>query len=367
MWSPKVRHHLRDFERGSYIHEDGVHSIKLNCNGLESTLPHAPEVEAFIRGYDWITNMWETGDTSYKALSEEICRYWKEYADIKEEQVKIGCGSMQVLERINKIFLDESATVLGYTPQFVEYITEVRVSGARFEAVPMKREENFLFHVDSLLGALKKEQTLLYIDNPNNPTGQLIPLDQIEALVARARDLGVVVVVDEAYGDYAPKDASAMQLISKYKNLIVTRTLTKGFHFAGTRVGYGVFSEDLWKYYDKVNLPFPVSSVSTLLAREALRGGAVLEQVRKSVGEEKVKLIAGLKERGYSVANTYNHCPILLVSLNSPCIHLASSLAMKGIGVRSGEDYPNLGKNYVRIATPSKASDFFECLDRGNH
>lgn len=363
MWNPKVRAHLQDFDRESYIHESHC-PIVLNCNGLESTLPHAPEVEAFIKNYDWVSNMWKTGDTSYKALTEEICNYWKDFADISEEQIKIGYGSMQVLERINKVFLDEHATVLGYVPQFVEYITEVRVSGARFEGIAMSPEDNFTFHADSLLDALNERHTLLYIDNPNNPTGQLIPLDEIEALVSRAHELGVVVIVDEAYGDYAPKEASAVQLLPRYENIIVTRTLTKGFHFAATRIGYGIFSGRLGEFYDKGNLPFAVPSVSALLAREALRGGSVLDTVRQMIKKEKESLIPELEKRGFSVASTYTCCPISLVSVDDRDVDLAHLLAEKGIEVRSGKDYPHLGKNYVRIATPKKASDFFACLDR---
>ena len=363
MWNPKVKPHLKDFERGSYIHE-AHYPVVLNCNGLESTLPHVPGVEEFIRNFDWVSNMWKTGDTSYKTLLEEICHYWKDFADIREDQVKVGYGSMQVLERINKVFLDDRSSVLGYIPQFVEYITEVRVTGARFEGIAMNPEDNFSFHVDPLLGALNEGHTLLYVDNPSNPTGQLIPLDQIEALVARAHKLGVIVIVDEAYCDYAPKEASAMQLVPRYENVIVTRTLTKGFHFAGTRVGYGVFSGNLGKFYDKGDLPFPMPSVSALLAREALRGGTLLETVRKLIGEQKEVLVSGLKERGYRVATTYNSCPISLVSVSDRDVHLGEVFASKGIDVRSGEDYPNLGKNYVRIATPEKASDLFACLDR---
>lgn len=94
---------------------------------------------------------------------------------------------MKVLQYINKLFLERGVKVLGYAPQFYGYPADVIMSGAEYKAVPLKPEDNFKFDVDDLLIEIKPRYCIIYIDNPNNPTGQLISLSDIEEIIKEAK------------------------------------------------------------------------------------------------------------------------------------------------------------------------------------
>jgi len=173
---------------------------------------------------------------------------------LRKTIVFIGAGSMGCLEKINKALMREGVTVLGYLPQFTEYISEVEALGGVYDSIMLDESDGFRFNSEKLLSKLSKEHILVYIDNPNNPTGQVIPIDEIRLIVERAMRLDVVVIVDEAYGDFMDDENSALTL--NYPNLIVIRSFSKGFGLAGLRVGYAVIKgEEVKEFYRKVNLP----------------------------------------------------------------------------------------------------------------
>lgn len=133
---------------------------------------------------------------------------------------------MERLEKINKFVIREGSKVLGYALQFSEYITEVRVMGGFYEYMSLKKEEDFEFNYEEFIEKINDSYTLVYIDNPNNPTGQVISLDVIEEVTKKALEEEVIVVVDEAYGDSMDIKNSAVNL--EYPNLIVVRSFSKG-------------------------------------------------------------------------------------------------------------------------------------------
>ena len=362
----KVKFHLRTVERKTFMDKSELAALRsfsgLNCRGGARHLGFPQTVVEFAQKCDWASNMWQLGDATYEGLREALCKFWSDCAELKPEQIKIGHGSMQVLERINKVFIERGTKVLGCAPQFIEYVTEVIISGADYKAVLLDPEENFRFDTGRIISEIKPDYCLIYIDNPNNPTGQLISLGDIEEIVREAEKKDVVALVDEAYADYAEKENSAVNLVNRYQNLIVTRTFTKGYQFAGIRVGYGIFPPELSDYYDKIDIPFPIPAVGSYLAKEALLDQEFIQGLRQRVKSIKEKLVTGLKERGYLVSDTLETCPIFILGHKDKDYDLRKYLLSKGILTVSGNDYMNLGKNYVRVTIPAKAEDFLDRL-----
>jgi histidinol-phosphate aminotransferase len=277
-------------------------------------------------------------------------------------QIQIASGASAVLERLNKMFVGPGSKVLGYSPQFTEYITEVEVCGGKYQAVVLNPEEDFKFYVERLLARIGEEYCLIYIDNPNNPTGQVIDLKEIEKVIQQAKTKDVTVVIDEAYGDYIGRESSAVNLINKYNNLVVVRSFSKGFGLAGLRVGYGVFSPELSRYYQKINLPFSVSSVGCYLAREALLDQKFIHDCRVAVQREKRRLIQELRGKGYLTSETFESCPIFVLGCKDRDTNLRKELQDKGILTVAGTDFRNLGSNYVRVNIPARAEEFLAHL-----
>ncbi len=364
----KVKSYVKNLERKTFVGKDFLAALRsfsgLNCTGSTRHLGIPQRVMEAIREYDWATGMWQMGDATYEDLRQAICKFWSDSAELKPEQIKVGHGSMQVLERINKVFIERGAKVLGYAPQFMEYVTEVIMSGADYKGVPLDPKQNFRFDTSRFLSQISSDYCLVYIDNPNNPTGQLISLHDIEEIVREAGRKDVVVIMDEAYGAYVGRENSAVNLINRYQNLIVTHTFTKGYQFAGIRVGYGIFPPKLSEYYDKIDLPFAIPAVGAYLAKEALLDQVFIKSISQRIKSIKEQLVRGLRERGYFVSDTFETCPIFVLGHKDKGCDLKRYLLAKGILTVSGNDFMNLGKNYVRAGIPVKAEDFLDRVPR---
>ena len=330
----------------------------MGCNALGTS----PKVVEAANNYTWRT-LSTYPDTGYHTLKQQICRFWSEYAQLSPENIKIANGAGIVLSRLNKLFIEPGVSALGYVPQFKDYMEEVVILGGRFQGVPLDAAEGFKFRVERFLDALGPGFAVAYIDNPNNPTGQCRGLDEVEAIASECARRGTVLVVDEAFGDYVPEEGSAVGLLNRYGNVIVTRTFSKGMGMADFRVGYGVMSGELGRYYDRVDPPFQISSLAAFLAGEALHDHGFVEANRESIRVHKARLTSELRGRGYVVAETHDTCPLFLLGRDDENIDLQGQLLEKGIRTIAGTDYENLGSNYVRVNTPADVEEFLARLD----
>ena len=161
----------------------------------------SPLLKGALGSFD-VTRLNKYPDLHYRDLKKDLVSYWGNVAEIKADNLRLGSGSMDILERLNRMFIDRGSRVLGYCPQFTDYMTDVEGCGGIFEYVALRPEKNYRFDGEDLLSKLDDGHRLIYIDNPNNPTGQVIPLPEIRHVVEEAAKKGVCVIVDEAYGDY---------------------------------------------------------------------------------------------------------------------------------------------------------------------
>ncbi len=266
----KIRLAIKQLVQESYgTHAERYNTSVLDCALGRNSFGTSRKVIECGNKYDW-SKLYQHPDTRYYHLKQEICRFWSNYANIKTTNVKVANGSNVILSRINKLFIESGTKVLGYVPQFTRYMVEVAILGGVYEAVPLDRRDYFKFNEKKFLGSLTKLHSIVYIDNPNNPTGQLISLTQIEAIVKNAQKKNVAVIIDEAYGDYVEEKYSAINMVREYENLIVTRTFTKGYGIGQFRVGYAIMPDALSEFFNKIELPFSISEMGASLAKEAL-------------------------------------------------------------------------------------------------
>jgi histidinol-phosphate aminotransferase len=358
----EIRSVVKNLGRRSY----GAHTGKteddiLDCALGTNVFGTSPRVMDFITNYDW-SSVSQYPDNSYRCLKEGLCCFWKDYADLSVKNIKIANGSSFNLSYLNKMLIETGDKVVGCVPQFTEYRFEVEVLGGRYEPVSLKPEENFRFNFDRLVQAITPDCKIVYLNNPNNPTGESISLELIEAVVKEAARRGAAVILDEAYGDYLEERNSAVKLIGRYPNLIVTRTFSKCYGLAQVRVGYSVLSEQLGRYYDEVDLPFSTATFSAELAAVALLDHDFILNTRKRVRTEKLKIIAELKRRGFLISETSDTCPIFVAGSRGRDDKLSDYFLSKKIHVVSGIAFDNLTEKYVRISTPVSAQDFITRL-----
>jgi len=280
-------------------------------------------------------------------LKEAIAEYWRDYADLKNDNILFGSGSIDIIYKINKLFMDSSSKVLGYSPQFSDYIDDIKSYDGIYDYYLMSAEDNHKFNLKLFLARMNKKYKLIYIDNPNNPTGQVIPIASIEEIIRKAQSLGICVVIDEAYGDFMDNCNSAISLINRYDNIFILRTFSKGFGLAGIRGGYLITSDLLANHFSKVSNPYSMNGVAEHLAVAALKDTQFISDSMKKVREAKIRLIDSLHK--FQVSETDMNVPIMTIKHPDSEVNLEELLRSKNILSVSGEGFIGLDESYVRL------------------
>jgi len=361
----KFRDHLKGYNRTTYVKDDGKADTGgsgfIDCALGINPFGCSPLLKEALESFD-VTCLNKYPDFPYRELKKDLVSYWRDVTEIEAENIKFGCGSMDILERLNRIFIDRGSKALGYCPQFTDYMTDVESCGGVFEYAALGPQKNYRFDGEELLSKLDDGHRLIYIDNPNNPTGQVIPLPEIQHVVEKAAKKGVCVIVDEAYGDYIGKEESAISVVMQYQNLVVVRSFSKGFGLAGARVGYMVTSRLIADYYSKVEMLFIVSTFGQFAAQVALKDESFLRDSISKVRHIKRRILDTLKV--LRVLETDLRVPIMILQHPSENVDLHEEFNKHGVLTEAGEDFVELGKNSVRLRVPADDADIINIIKR---
>lgn len=229
----------------------------------------------------------------------ELTGLLAEYCGAEPGQVVLGNGADEAIDLVVRAYLPEGGAAVASTPTFSFYKVVVSMNGGRFAEVP--RREDFSLDGRKLLEAAKENDAkIMFVCNPNNPTGNLTPPEEIEGI---AEGFGGLLVVDEAYIEFAGEGngGSAVGLCEKCGNVVVIRTLSKAFGLAGMRVGYMVCPKEVAGELNKMRQPYNINAVSMRLAVAALGNrGEMEENVGRLVGERE-RVAAELAKMGLRV------------------------------------------------------------------
>ncbi|OGO61484.1 MAG: hypothetical protein A2032_06980 [Chloroflexi bacterium RBG_19FT_COMBO_49_13] len=190
------------------------------------------------------------------------------------ENVMIGNGSSEVYDNIFRSFLQTGEEVIQHTPCFGIYKLRGTILGGKMVSVPMIYKDKFLhFDTSAILKAITDKTKIIVIANPNNPTGNFMNAKDF----VRIAETGIPFIVDEAYVEYAGLKLSQVDLTKKYKNVIVTRTLSKAYGLAGLRFGYALGDKDVIGQISAALLPWNVGTIPMWAALAALEDTEALE------------------------------------------------------------------------------------------
>lgn len=227
--------------------------------------------------------------TYHESPNDALLSALSRYVGLPSSRIGVGSGADEILYYIFLMFPDRKFVVCP--PTYSCYYLFARSTRARLVEVPLVGETYEKLNLDALGEKLDGESVLL-IPNPNNPTGCLFGVAELEYLVRT----GALIVVDEAYYEFS--GATFAGMMDEFENLVVVRTLSKAFSLASQRVGYLLASEEFVKRYNAIRLPYNVSYVSQLFATVALeRADLFLRRVRRIV-DERERMKAGLSEMG---------------------------------------------------------------------
>ena len=198
---------------------------------------------------------------------------------VRPEQITLGCGSGDILRIAAETFLGPGKSLVMATPTFDAIAGYARASGAEVRAVPLNKR--YSHDLDAMIAHTDASTGLIYICNPNNPTGGLTPKDDLESFLARVPK-GVGVLIDEAYHDFVPPASTYTTWVGHAASdprLLVTRTLSKVYGMAGLRVGYAVASTDLSKRLAQRRLPMGVNIVAARAAKAAINDQPYVQKI----------------------------------------------------------------------------------------
>jgi histidinol-phosphate aminotransferase len=213
------------------------------------------------------------------------------------DQIWAANGSNEIIQSLFMAFGDRPT--LGFTPSYSMHPLIAKVIGVQW--VDGGRRPDFSLDLEQAVKQISQEKpSLTFITTPNNPTGTVITLDEIAALAEAAARVNGLLVVDEAYAEFSNLP-SAVTLIKKYPNLIVIRTMSKAFAFAGARLGYLIADQEIVSAMFLVRLPYHLSSLTQAAAEVALEFQAELLGTVSSLIDAREFVTSELEEMGLQV------------------------------------------------------------------
>lgn len=251
--------------------------------------------------------------------------------DVAENQLVLGNGSDEILAFIGLAFLEEGTAALSCSPTFSVYQSVAQVMGAEFRTLPLK---DFRFDLDGIVAAVADDVRIVFICNPNNPTGTWVGAAEFHRFMTKI-PTRVLVVVDQAYCEFAddPAYPNLIADLGRYPNLLLTRTFSKVWGLAGMRVGYAIGSPEVVARLWKVKPPFNVNLPAQHAAAAALEDLDHLKRTLDGNREGKAMLQAGLTALGLRFLPTQAN--FLAVEAGDRCLDLVAWLEQKGMIVRS--------------------------------
>lgn len=167
----------------------------------------------------------------------------------------------------------------------------------------LEEKNNYKFILTDFMEKMNDSYKIIEIENPNNPTGQIIDIADIEEIVRKGKQYNSIVIVDEAYGDYMSKSNSSIKLVKKYDNVIVLRSASKFYGLPNHRIGYMFASKKLIDIYNEIAIPSQFSDLSASIFTKILKNYQKLEYTKSKVIEVKEKICSNLKKENYLYTN----------------------------------------------------------------
>ncbi|HZD61053.1 MAG TPA: histidinol-phosphate transaminase [Anaerolineae bacterium] len=279
--------------------------------------------------------------------------------NVPTSRIIIGSGSNELLRLIANVLLNPEDEAVMATPSFIVYPTVVKLMNAKPVEVPLKDHRHDL---EAMANAITERTKLVFICNPNNPTGTIVNRNELEKFLADISDR-VVVVLDEAYFELV-RDAgypNSLDYVNGSKPMITLRTFSKVHGLAGLRIGYGVAPESIVQAINKVREPFNVNTIAQVGALSSLDCDEEIEE-RSRFNYEGLQYLYGEFKR---LALDYipSHANFVLVNVKADGRQISNDLMKKGVIVRSGDIFGYPRHIRVSIGTPDENSKFINELE----
>ncbi|HPN88812.1 MAG TPA: histidinol-phosphate transaminase [Candidatus Omnitrophota bacterium] len=310
--------------------------IKVASN--ENPYPPSPQVIAAMRKESKNVNRYP--DSSCFYLREQLAKQLK----VKPTQLVFGNGSDEIIVLAVRAFIKPGDEIVIAKPTFLIYNIASCMEGGVVKEVPIK---DFQYDLKGMLAQITSKTRIIFIGNPDNPCGAYIPQKKLENFVSKVPD-DVLIFLDEAYFEYVQaKDyGSSIDMVSRYKNVLVARTFSKIYGLAGLRIGYAIGDEELIDWLNRLREPFNVNSMAQAAALACLKDKIYYKNITKEIERQRQFLYKSFKSLELKFVKTFTN--FILIFVPGDSTDVCQKLLQKGVIVR---DMRGWGlKNYIRIS-----------------
>ncbi len=298
-------------------------------------------------------------------LGGDLKRALANHHGVEAANLLLGNGSHELLMQFAQVFAGPGDDVVASKFGFAVYALAAQAAGAELRLAPAHARDHAMprgHDLSAVLEAIGPRTKLVYLANPNNPTGTWFGAEVFADFLSRVPER-VIVIVDEAYAEFvdAPDYASALPLIARHPNLVVTRTFSKAYALAGLRVGFAVANASLIAVMERVRESFNVNAPGLAAAEAALADTAHLQASIAGNSAQREALAAALREHGFKVSPSQTN--FLLVEFGDDARRIEAALIARGIVLRPMVGY-GLGECLrITVGTADENRRLLETLD----
>lgn len=329
-------------------------SVKLASN--ENPIGPSPmalkAIKNSLRSSKSLSSLNRYPDGSGYYLKKELAKK----LSVKPEEIILGNGSNELLDLAVRTFLSPGDDAVMAHPSFVVYSMSVQAAGGNSIQVPLK---DYKHDLDAMLAAVTPKTKMLFIANPNNPTGAMNTKAELDSLIANIRD-DILVVLDEAYYEYVTDTgyADSLKHFRNGKDILILRTFSKLYGLAGLRIGYGIARRDIVAEMNKIRAPFNTNSIAQKAAIEALNDKAHIRKTKEINAKGKKYFYKELSSLGIKYVPTEANFIYIIMDGDSRAVYEA--LLKQGVIVRP------MGPRELRvtIGLPEENKRFINALKK---
>lgn len=334
---------------------------RMNCIKMASNEnPFGPSPKAIVAMQAALaeSNFYPDNDAS------ELRQKLAELHQVQPEQIVPTAGSTALLGIMARTLLSPGLNAVTSQLSFIVYPIATQAAGGTLIQVPMR---NHGYDLDAVAAAVDRNTRIIYLSNPNNPTGTLVAANEVDRFVDRLPD-HVITILDEAYSDFAQYFADTrgvdyshgLDYVKQGRKVVVLRTFSKAHGLAGIRVGYGIGPAELMSYFARMRTTFSVSVVAQAAAVAALEDQAHIRKALENNAEQAGRLMQGLAEFGYRVVPTWAN--FLYCELGEDAAAVAKRLLAEGIIVRPLGPWGAPTAIRITIGTPEQNEIFLKAF-----
>ncbi|RMF95524.1 MAG: histidinol-phosphate transaminase [Candidatus Schekmanbacteria bacterium] len=326
--------------------------VKLASN--ENPLGPSPKALNALKGYLKKASFYPDSHSYY--LKQQLAAKFK----VSENNIAVGNGSNELLEFLCRAFIKPGVSAVMADQAFMVYKMLVQATGGEKIIVPLR---NHTHDLKAMLNAVRDDTRIIFIANPNNPTGTIVKEDEFEEFLFSVPE-DVIIVLDEAYAEYVSDEEypNSIEHFSRRKNLVILRTFSKIYGLAGLRIGYAIASEEIIDILNRIRQPFNVNSAAQTAALAALSDE---EHINRSIEVNEAGkdfLYKELEKLNLDFVPT--EANFILIDCKADCDEIFLKLLKLAVIVRpmKGYDFPTSIR--VTIGTAKDNKRFISSLER---